>query len=190
VIDEHAVSFSQVSGNSRGRGCCRGGWRRPRDKAKVEAAVLIVERWILARLRNQRFFSLTELNAAIRVLVDELNARLMRKLGASRREFFESIDRPALLPLPAEPYQYAEWRRARVAPDYHIEVCRHFYSVHHGADHRMPVRSCKAFGTPRLPRRLGPAKGRQARLHERRSGIPMKGWPGMPSSIWQAPGWH
>jgi transposase len=90
--------------------------RKPRDKAKVEGAVLIVERWILARLRNQRFFSLVELNAAIRALVEELNTRLMRKLGASRREFFESIDRPALLPLPAEPYQYAEWRHARVAP--------------------------------------------------------------------------
>ncbi len=91
--------------------------------------MLIVERWILARLRNQRFFSLTELNAAIRGLVEELNARLMRKLGASRREFFERIDRPALLPLPAEPYQYAEWRRARVAPDYHVEAQGHFYSV-------------------------------------------------------------
>ena len=89
----------------------------------------IAERWILARLRNQRFFSLAELNAAIRGLVDELNARLMRKLGASRREFFESIDRPALMPLPVEPYQYAEWRRARVAPDYHVEVQGHFYSV-------------------------------------------------------------
>ena len=99
------------------------------SKAKVEGAVLIVERWILARLRNQRFFSLTELNAAIRALVEELNARLMRKLGASRREFFETIDRPALMPLPAEPYQYAEWRRARVAPDYHVEVQGHFYSV-------------------------------------------------------------
>ncbi len=103
--------------------------RKPRDKAKVEGAVLIVERWILARLRNQRFFSLVELNAAIRALVEELNTRLMRKLGASRREFFESIDRPALLPLPPEPYQYAEWRRARVAPDYHVEVQGHFYSV-------------------------------------------------------------
>ena len=103
--------------------------RKPRDKAKVEVAVLVVERWILARLRNQRFFSLVELNAAIRVLVDELNARLMRKLGASRREFFETIDRPALMPSPAEPYQYAEWRRARVAPDYHVEVRGHFYSV-------------------------------------------------------------
>jgi transposase len=103
--------------------------RRPRDKAKVEGAVLIVERWILARLRNQRFFSLAELNAAIRSLINELNARLMRKLGASRREFFENIDQPALMALPTEPYQYAEWRRARVAPDYHVEVQRHFYSV-------------------------------------------------------------
>jgi transposase len=103
--------------------------RKPRDKAKVEAAVLIVERWILARLRNQRFFSIAELNVAVRILLDELNARIMRKLGASRREFFESIDRPAMRPLPAEPYQYAEWRRARVAPDYHIEVQGHFYSV-------------------------------------------------------------
>jgi hypothetical protein len=89
--------------------------RRPRDKAKVEGAVLIVERWILARLRNQRFFSLAELNAAIRSLINELNARLMRKLGASRREFFENIDQPALMALPTEPYQYAEWRRARRA---------------------------------------------------------------------------
>jgi transposase len=103
--------------------------RRPRDKAKVEVAVLIVERWILARLRDRRFFSLAELNAAIGTLVDELNSRLMRKLGASRREFFVSIDQPALMPLPAGPYQYAEWRRARVAPDYHVEVHGHFYSV-------------------------------------------------------------
>ena len=75
--------------------------RKPRDKAKVEVAVLIAQRWILARLRDRRFFSLAELNVAIRVLVDELNARLMRKLGASRREFFETIDRPALMPLPS-----------------------------------------------------------------------------------------
>src|SRR3546814_13791542 len=96
--------------------------RKPRDKAKVEAAVLIVERWILARLRDRRFFSLAELNAAIRELVGDLNARLMRKLGASRREFFERIDRPALLSLPAAPYAYAEWRRARGAPDYPVRV--------------------------------------------------------------------
>jgi transposase len=103
--------------------------RKPRDKAKVEAAVLIVQRWILARLRDRRFFSLFELNAAIRALVEDLNGRLMRKLGASRREFFHTLDRPALGRLPAEPYQYAEWRQARVAPDYHVEVQKHFYSV-------------------------------------------------------------
>ena len=103
--------------------------RRPRDKAKVETAVLIVSRFILARLRNRHFLSLRELNEAIRDLLSDLNARLMRRLGASRREFFETIDRPALLPLPAEPYAYAEWRRCRVAPDYHVEVHGHFYSV-------------------------------------------------------------
>ena len=103
--------------------------RRPRDKAKVEVAVLIVERFILARLRNRRFLSLSELNEAIREVLGNLNGRLMRKLGASRREFFDTIDRPALLALPAEPYTYAEWRRCRVAPDYHIEVHGHFYSV-------------------------------------------------------------
>jgi transposase len=103
--------------------------RRPRDKAKVEAGVLIVERFILARLRNRRFLSLGELNEAIREVLGDLNARLMRRLGASRREFFESLDRPVLLPLPPEPYAYAEWRRCRVAPDYHVEVAGHFYSV-------------------------------------------------------------
>ncbi len=103
--------------------------RRPRDKAKVEVAVLIVQRFILAKLRHRRFLSLGELNEAIRALLGDLNARLMRKLGASRREFFETIDRPALLPLPAEPYAYAEWRRCRVAPDYHVELHGHFYSV-------------------------------------------------------------
>ena len=108
---------------------CRPGVRKPRDKAKVEAVVLVVERFILARLRNRRFFSLSELNAAIRENLDELNIRLMRKLGASRREFFETIDQPALLPLPAEPYRYAEWKKCRVAPDYHVELYGHFYSV-------------------------------------------------------------
>lgn len=103
--------------------------RKPRDKAKVEAGVLIVERFVLARLRNRRFFSLGELNIAIRDVVDDLNGRLMRKLGASRREFFDSLDRPALLPLPAEPYGYAEWKKCRVAPDYHVELHGHFYSV-------------------------------------------------------------
>ena len=91
--------------------------------------MLIVERFILARLRHRRFLSLGELNEAIREVLGDLNSRLMRKLGASRREFFETIDRPALQPLPPEPYAYAEWRRCRVAPDYHIEAHGHFYSV-------------------------------------------------------------
>ena len=103
--------------------------RRPRDKAKVEVAVLIVERFILARLRNRRFLSLDELNEAIREVLADLNTRLMRKLGTSRRKLFDSVDRPVLLTLPAEPYVYAEWRRCRVAPDYHVEAHGHFYSV-------------------------------------------------------------
>lgn len=106
--------------------------RKPRDKAKVEVAVLIVERWILARLRHRRFFSLAELNAAIAELLAALNARPMRKIGASRRQLFETIDAPALGALPAEPYEYAEWKKARVAPDYHIELAGHFYSVPSG----------------------------------------------------------
>src|SRR3954467_7927805 len=103
--------------------------RRPRDKAKVETAVLIVERFILARLRHRRFLSLGELKEGIPGLLGDPKARVMRKLGGSLRAFFDTIDRPALLPLPAEPYAYAEWRRCRVAPDYHVEVHGHFYSV-------------------------------------------------------------
>ena len=103
--------------------------RKPRDKAKAEVAVQIVQRFVLARLRNRRFFALDELNAAIRECVADLNARIMRKLGKSRRELFETIERPALKALPAEPYRYAEWKRARVAPDYHIEIAGHYYSV-------------------------------------------------------------
>ena len=103
--------------------------RKPRDKAKVEGAVLIVERYVLARLRNRRFFSLHELNVAIREIVADLNAKIMRKLGVSRDELFAQIDRPALKPLPNAPYQYAEWKRCRVAPDYHVEIADHYYSV-------------------------------------------------------------
>ncbi|TWA79427.1 transposase [Azospirillum brasilense] len=103
--------------------------RKPRDKAKVEVGVQVVERWVLARLRKQRFLSLAELNAAIAGLLDDLNSRVMRHLGASRRELFEQLDRPALGRLPAEPYEYAEWLQRRVGIDYHVEVERHFYSV-------------------------------------------------------------
>ena len=103
--------------------------RKPRDKAKVEVAVLVVERWILARLRNRRFFSLAELNRAIAELVVDLNARPMRRLGISRRDLFLELDAPALKELPAEPYEYAEWRPRRVGRDYHVDIDGHYYSV-------------------------------------------------------------
>jgi transposase len=103
--------------------------RKPRDKPKVEVAVLIVQRFVLARLRNRRFFSLQDLNAAIRACVADLNAKVMRKIGKSRAELLETIDRPALDALPAEPYRYAEWQKCRVAPDYHVEIDKHYYSV-------------------------------------------------------------
>jgi transposase len=105
--------------------------RKPRDKGKVEGAVLIVERWILARLRNQRFFSLADLNAAIAILLEDLNNRPMRHLGKSRRQMFEEIERAALAPLPSAPFEYAEWKTAKVHPDYHVEVDKTFYSVPH-----------------------------------------------------------
>jgi transposase len=106
--------------------------RKPRDKAKVEAAVLVAQRWIIARLRNRRFFSIEEINAAIRPLLDEINARVMRDYGASRADLFATLDRPALSPLPAEAYVFARWSRPRVAPDYHVEIEGFFYSVPFG----------------------------------------------------------
>lgn len=102
---------------------------RPRDKAKVEVGVQVVERWILARLRNQTFFSLAEANATIRQVLPDLNTRPFQKLPGSRQSVFVSLDRPALRPLPAQPYTYAEWKRARVNIDYHVEVDGHYYSV-------------------------------------------------------------
>jgi transposase len=105
---------------------------RPRDKAKVEAAVLIVERWLLGRLRYHRFYSLTELNAAIREMLRQLNEeRPLRRLGVTRRALFEQLDRPNLKPLPTQPYAFAEWRLRRVGVDYHVEVEDHYYSVPH-----------------------------------------------------------
>jgi transposase len=105
--------------------------RRPRDKAKVEAAVLIAERWILAVLRNRTFYSIEELRTAVAELLEKLNHRKMRRLGKSRWEYFEEIERAALKPLPTRPYDLAEWRRALVQFDYHVEFDRHYYSVHH-----------------------------------------------------------
>jgi len=102
---------------------------KPKDKAKVEGAVLLAERWILARLRNRQFFSLGEVNAAIRPLLAALNDKLSRHLGASRRQLFEQLDKPALKPLPVEPYVYAEWKKCRAGLDYHVAIDRHYYSV-------------------------------------------------------------
>lgn len=104
---------------------------RPKDKAKVEVGVQIVGRWILARLRNRRFFSLAALNEAIRGLLVDLNNRPLRSWGRSRRELFDELDRPALTPLPDQPYEYAEWKRCRVNLDYHVEIAKHYYSVPH-----------------------------------------------------------
>lgn len=106
--------------------------RKPRDKAKVEAAVLIVERWLLGRLRHRRFHGLAELNAAIAEMLTELNDRRpLRRLGVTRRRLFDTVDRPALKPLPEAPCVLAEWRVRRVGIDYHVDVEDHFYSVPH-----------------------------------------------------------
>ncbi|MGC9976188.1 MAG: IS21 family transposase [Syntrophales bacterium] len=102
---------------------------RPRDKAKVESAIGVAERWIVAALRNHTFFSLEELNRAISEKLIEFNNRKFQKMDATRRELFEKIDRPALKPLPLDPYEYAEWKKARVNVDYHIEIEGHYYSV-------------------------------------------------------------
>ena len=103
--------------------------RKPRDKAKVEAGVLVVERWILMALRKRSFFSLGEVNEAVAGLLTHLNERPFRKQEGSRRTLFETVDRPALRPLPAARYSYGEWKTARVNIDYHIEFDRHWYSV-------------------------------------------------------------
>lgn len=103
--------------------------RKPRDKAKVEAGVLLVERWILARLRQRTFFSLVELNVAIRALLEWLNDRPFKKLPGSRRSLFKALDRPALRPLPVQRYEFARWALVTVPLDYHIEADRHWYSV-------------------------------------------------------------
>jgi transposase len=102
---------------------------RPRDKAKVEVGVQLVERWILARLRHHTFFSLPELNTAISTLLVDLNHRPFKKLPGCRHSLFASVDRPALRPLPATPYEYAEWKLVRVNIDYHVEIEGHYYSV-------------------------------------------------------------
>jgi transposase len=139
--------------------------RKPRDKAKVEAAVLIVERWLLGRLRNHCFYSLAELNQAIGELLYQLNeVRPIRRLGVTRRQLLEDVDRPHLKPLPNEPYVFAEWRVRRVGVDYHVDVDRHFYSV--------PYRFARQQVEARLTARTVEffVKGERIAVHLRSSG--------------------
>lgn len=103
--------------------------KKPRDKAKVESAVLLVERWILAALRNRRFFCLAELNAAIAELLVVLNNKPFQKLEGSRRSLFETLDRPALQPLPPQRYEVAEWKKGKANIDYHVQADHNCYSV-------------------------------------------------------------
>jgi transposase len=139
--------------------------RRPRAKAKVEVGVLIMERWILGRLRNRRFHSLGELNEAIRGLLVRINdERPIRRLGVTRRQLLEEVDRPALKPLPVEPYVFAEWRARRVGIDYHVDVDKHYYSVPHRfaraeVEVRLTGRSVEIF-----------ARGERIAVHLRSSG--------------------
>ena len=145
---------------------------KPRDKAKVEQGVLLAERWILAALRNRTFFSLAEANGAIRERLAWLNARPFKKLPGSRASLFAELDRPALRPLPAEPYEFATWKTATVNIDYHVEVDRHWYSVPYqlvgeGCDIRVTaaivevLHQGQAGGEP-------PSLGRAAALHHGR----------------------
>src|SRR4051794_711033 len=106
--------------------------RKPRDKAKVEAGVRFAQTYILGRLRRETFFSLAEANAAIAAALERINAHVMRRIGVSRRQLFETVEMPVLAPLPDADYQFAEWLLARVSLDYHIEVDGFFYSVPHG----------------------------------------------------------
>ncbi len=139
--------------------------RRPRDKAKVEQAVLIVERWLLGRLRHRTFYSLAEVNAALADLMTHLNEeRPIRRLGVTRRQLLEQIDRPALKSIPTEPYEFSEWRTCRVGIDYHIEVAAHYYSVPHRfaraeVDARLTARTVEIF-----------LKGERIAAHVRMSG--------------------
>ncbi len=139
--------------------------RRPRDKAKVEQAVLIVERWLLGRLRHRTFYSLADVNAPIGELLALLNEeRPIRRLGTTRRQLLEEIDRPALKPLPIEPYEFCEWRACRVGIDYHVEADAHYYSVHHrfartDVDVRLTARTVEVY-----------LKGERIAAHMRASG--------------------
>jgi transposase len=138
--------------------------RRPKDKAKVENGVRFAQTCILGRLRRQTFFSLAEANAAIAGALDRINDHVMRRLGVSRRHLFETVERPALASLPVQDYEFAEWRLARVATDYHVEFKTFFYSVPHSlirqqVDIRATARTIEIFH-----------RGKRVAVHQRRYG--------------------
>jgi transposase len=143
--------------------------RRPRDKAAVEAGVRFAQSYILGRLRNVTFFSLAECNAAIAAAVERMNSREMRRLGMSRRQLFEAIERPVMQVLPDHDFEYAEWRLARVGIDYHVEIQGFFYSVPHAllreqVDTRATAHTIEVFH-----------RGRRVAAHARRYGGPRHG---------------
>jgi transposase len=123
---------------------------RPKDKPKAEVSIQIAQRWIIAVLRHHTFFTLGDLNAAIRARVDAINDRPMKVVGVSRRTLFEQLDRPALRPLPTTRYELAEWKRCGVNIDYHVEVDHNFYSVpyqlvHEHVDARFTAATVEVF---------------------------------------------
>jgi transposase len=143
--------------------------RKPKDKAAVEAGVRFAQFYILGRLRNVTFFSLAECNAAIAAAVERMNSREMRRLGVSRRQLFELIERPVMQLLPEQDYEYAEWKLARVGIDYHVEVAGFFYSVPHAlireqVDTRATARTIEVFH-----------RGQRVAAHARRYGGPRHG---------------
>jgi transposase len=143
--------------------------RKPKDKAAVEAGVRFAQSYILGRLRNVTFFSLAECQAAIVVAIERMNGREMRRLGVSRRQLFETIERPVMQDLPEQDYEYAEWHFARVGIDYHVEVADFLYSVPHAlireqVDTRATTRTIEVFH-----------RGKRVASHARRYGGPRHG---------------
>src|SRR5215212_2930832 len=137
---------------------------RPKDEAKVENGVRFAQTCILGRLRHQTFFSLAEANAAIAEALERINGHVVRRLGVTRRHLFETLERPASAPLPADAYEFAEWRLARVGVDYHVEYDGFFYSVPHGliraqVDLRATSRTIELFH-----------RGQRVAAHQRRYG--------------------
>ena len=137
---------------------------RPKDKAKVENGIRFAQTCILGRLRHRTFFSLAEANAAVAEALERINGHVVRRLGVTRRHLFETLERPALAPLPVDAYEFAEWRLARVGVDYHVEYDGFFYSVPHGliraqVDLRATSRTVELFH-----------RGQRVALHQRRYG--------------------